>query len=98
MSRLFVPDMFPQRAGATAAFLISPDLGTGKGDMPPVQQSRDFGGGDRPPCSECGGEMFLTHRGPHPDYGVDYEAQTFTCSTCLYKLERTVNRAGELHI
>jgi hypothetical protein len=42
--------------------------------------------------------MLLTHRGPHPDYGVDYEAQTFTCSTCLYKLECAVNRAGELHI
>jgi hypothetical protein len=39
--------------------------------------------------------MFLTHRSPHSDYGVEYEAQTFTCSTCLYELERSVNHAGE---
>jgi hypothetical protein len=39
--------------------------------------------------------MLLTHRSPHPDYGVEYEAQTFTCSTCLYELKRSVNRAGE---
>jgi hypothetical protein len=65
------------------------------GDMPVVQQPCDFGAGDRPPCPECGGEMLLTHRSPHPDYGVEYEAQTFTCSTCLYELKRSVNRAGE---
>jgi C4-type Zn-finger protein len=67
----------------------------GMGDMPVVQPSHDFGADDRLPCPECGGEMSLTHRSPHPDYGVEYEAQTFTCSTCLYELERTVNSAGE---
>jgi hypothetical protein len=45
--------------------------------------------------TSCGGEMSLTRRSPHPDYGVEYEAQTFTCSTCLYELERTINSAGE---
>jgi hypothetical protein len=68
------------------------------GDMPLAQQSSDFGAGDRLTCAECGGAMFLTRRSAHPDYGVEYEVQKFTCSTCLYELERTVNSAGELHI
>ena len=94
------PKIKAERAGSWIVLGCRPfliHLVYGMGDMPLAQQSSDFGAGNRLTCAECGGAMILTRRGPHPDYGVEYEAQTFTCSACLYELERSVNSVGEPH-
>jgi hypothetical protein len=40
--------------------------------------------------------MGLTRRTPHPEYGDDYELQTFTCRLCRHTITRNAGRHGEV--
>jgi hypothetical protein len=55
-----------------------------------------FGARDTPPCPKCKSLMGLMRRTPHPQYGHDFERQTFTCKVCRHEVERNANRLGEV--
>jgi hypothetical protein len=55
-----------------------------------------FGATDTPVCPECKNLMRITRRTPHPEYGYDFELQTFTCRVCHHEIERTADLLGEV--
>ena len=59
-----------------------------------LQKPRRFGVDDKPSCPKCHEPMSLTRRGPHADYNLQYERQTFTCFGCGHEIERVVDALG----
>lgn len=57
---------------------------------------RRFGAMDTPACPNCKNPMRLTRRTPHPQYGYDFELQTFTCGVCKHQIERNADLLGEV--
>jgi uncharacterized protein YbaR (Trm112 family) len=55
-----------------------------------------FGALDTPACPKCKSPMRLTRRTPHPEYGYDFERQTFTCRVCHHEIERNADLLGEV--
>jgi hypothetical protein len=39
--------------------------------------------------------MHLIRRGPHSDFGVSYERQTFLCTKCNVEIERSADKQGQ---
>jgi hypothetical protein len=64
-----------------------------------MQQSagRHFGVHSEPVCAQCGWQMCLTRRSPHPLYGNAYEQQTFECRACKLEVERSADGNGLPH-
>jgi len=50
-----------------------------------------------PYCLSCSKDMDLIHRSPHPEFGDNYEIQTFCCSACNQEKTRTVDKAGQTY-
>ena len=53
-----------------------------------------FGSADTLACPECRNAMRVTRRMPHPEYGYDFELQTFTCTVCRHEIKRSADRLG----
>jgi C4-type Zn-finger protein len=56
-----------------------------------------YGIEDPPECPLCGERMFLSRRIPHQGFGEEYELQTFTCSRCDVRIQRTIDEFGSLY-
>lgn len=54
-----------------------------------------FGTDDAPTCPNCGNTMGLRSRSPDAAYGFRYERQTFRCSACDFRIERSVDADGK---
>lgn len=65
--------------------------------MAAAKTTRSFGADDHPACPACGKPMSLSRRSPHPEYGSDYEIQTFSCSACGHEETRSSDKAGTPH-
>jgi C4-type Zn-finger protein len=59
-----------------------------------LQEKRSFAADDHPSCPQCGKEMYLSRRSPHPRHGSGFELQTFSCNACNYEEERSVEQGG----
>lgn len=46
-------------------------------------------------CTRCSGEMRLTRRTPHPEFGIKYEEQSFAYKDCGRVVTRAVNEDGK---
>ena len=57
---------------------------------------RHFGVNYLPVCCRQG--MRLTRREPHPQYGFDYELQSFECRKCGRDIDRSADGAGFPHV
>ena len=51
-----------------------------------------YGASDRPPCSQCLAEMFVSRRSPAVN--PKHELQLLTCTACGCSVSRTVDGAG----
>jgi hypothetical protein len=60
-----------------------------------VENSRNFGVNDKPPCSNCGVLTFLARRSPAADHARQYERQIFVCLGCEQEIERIVGADGK---
>jgi C4-type Zn-finger protein len=60
-----------------------------------VSETSYFGAEDRPACPNCGDAMRLRNRRPDAAYGFRFERQTFTCGTCNFRVERSVDVDGK---
>jgi DNA-directed RNA polymerase subunit RPC12/RpoP len=54
----------------------------------------NFGKDDVLVCPRCGGRMTVSRRTPSPDFGPDFEHQTFHCAECSNEIGRDVDREG----
>jgi uncharacterized protein YbaR (Trm112 family) len=55
-----------------------------------------LGATDTPACPKCKNAMSLTRRSPHPEYGCEFELQTFTCRVCRHEIKRNAGILGEI--
>jgi hypothetical protein len=55
-----------------------------------------FGKNDLLTCPECGKEMRLIRRSPHPVHGEAYEAQIFACDDG-HEITRSADMKGDPH-
>jgi C4-type Zn-finger protein len=52
---------------------------------------------DSPECPLCGEQTCLSRRIPHQGFGEEFELQTFTCSRCDLRVQRTIDEFGRLY-
>ena len=67
------------------------------GVVMPTKQPHTFGVDDRLVCPECCGEMIIIQRTTDIERGGAFEWQTFECTTCLNRIERSVDKQSALH-
>jgi C4-type Zn-finger protein len=60
-----------------------------------VVETSSFGAEEKPTCPNCGDAMRLRHRSPDEAYGFRFERQTFTCASCNFRIERSVDADGK---
>ena len=58
-----------------------------------LQETRNFGVNDKPPCKNCGRPTSLIRRSPD-DLDLRCERQIFACFKCGHEIERVVDAEG----
>jgi len=56
-----------------------------------------FGADEHLVCPQCGAEMYVSSRAPHPMYGNTLDIQTLSCRSCNYEETRNAGQSGETY-